>query len=239
MIDTVVLGGALLAGLVGSVHCAAMCGGLATGVAVGFPRGQAFAAALRLNLGRIAGYTLAGALVGGFGAGLVALARLESLQLGMRLAVGAVLVLAGLRVLLPRSRLPGSALGQRAWQLLAPLKRRVLPANTALRQLALGALWGWLPCGLSATLLTAAWLSADPLHGGLTMAAFGLGTLATMLPLTWSGSRAGALQQGPGARRAGALLLIACGALTIAAPWLATVPALHAVLSALGCRTLG
>lgn len=45
-------------------------------------------------------------------------------------------------------------------------------------------LWGWLPCGLSTTLLAAAWLQADALNGALTMAAFGLGTLPMMLPLT-------------------------------------------------------
>jgi len=239
MIDWLLLAGALLAGLVGSLHCVAMCGGIATGIAVGFPRERALAASLRLNLGRVAGYALAGAVAGGLGAGIVALSRLESLQLGMRLAVGLVLVLAGLRILLPRARLPHSTFGQRLWQGLQPLKQRVVPANTAFRQLALGALWGWLPCGLSATLLTAAWLSADAVQGSLTMAAFGLGTLATMLPLTWSGSRAGALLQRPGPRRAAASLLIACGALTMAAPWLAKVPALHAVLAALGCRTLG
>jgi uncharacterized protein len=239
MIDWLLLAGALLAGLVGSLHCVAMCGGIATGIAMGFPRERALAASLRLNLGRVAGYSLAGAVAGGLGAGIVALSRLESLQLGMRLTVGLVLMLAGLRILLPRARIPNSTFGRRLWQGLQPLKQRVLPANTAFRQLALGALWGWLPCGLSATLLTAAWLSADALQGALTMSAFGLGTLATMVPLTWSGSRAGALLQRPGPRRAAALLLIACGALTIAAPWLAKVPALHAVLAALGCRTLG
>src|SRR3546814_6027367 len=75
------------------------------------------------------------------------------------------------------------------WQWLRPLQRRLLPANTHARRIGLGVLWGWLPCGLSTTLLAAAWLQADARNGALTMAAFGLGTLPMMLPLTWSGAR--------------------------------------------------
>lgn len=238
MIDWLVLSGALLAGLLGGVHCIAMCGGIATGLGAGVPREAAFAGALRLNLGRVLGYALAGTLVGGLGAGVLAVARLESLQLGLRMAVGAVLMLAALRVLFPHLRFAGGRFGLHLWQALTPLKQRVLPADTALRQLAMGALWGWLPCGLSATLLAAAWLTVDPLQGGLLMLAFGLGTWLTMLPLTWSGSRAGDLLRRRSARLAAGMLLLTAGALTLAAPWLARVPALHGLLEALGCRTL-
>jgi sulfite exporter TauE/SafE len=178
-------------------------------------------------------------LVGGFGAGLFALLRSDLLLLGARMLVGAVLVLVGLRMLFPGSGFnllakPGAAL----WQRLAPLQRRLLPANTAPRQFALGLLWGWLPCGLSLTLLSAAWLSADALQGGLIMAAFGLGTLPLMVPLTYSGARTLRWLQKPATRRIAASLVIASGLLTLAAPWLAQIPAVHGVLAALGCRTL-
>ena len=67
------------------------------------------------------------------------------------------------------------------------------------------------------------------------MPAFGLGTLATMLPLTWTGARLGQrLQRGP-ARTAAGLLVLSAGAVTLAAPWLMQVPALHGVLRAMGC----
>nr|WP_282452670.1 sulfite exporter TauE/SafE family protein [Lysobacter sp. CAU 1642] len=231
------MSGAALAGVFGGLHCVAMCGGIATGLSATFPKGQPFAAALRLNLGRVLGYALAGALVGGLGAGLLSLARFESLQLALRMGVGVVLMLAGLRVLWPRLRFAAGA-GQRLWGKLGPLKRHLIPADTPIRQLALGALWGWMPCGLSATMLGAAWLTVDPLQGGLLMLAFGLGTWATMLPLTWSGSRLiGWLRQPPAKTLAGAAL-IAAGLLTIFAPWLASVPAMHDLLTALGCRTL-
>jgi len=96
-------------------------------------------------------------------------------------------------------------------------------------------LWGWMPCGLSTTLLAAAWLQATALNGALTMAAFGVGTLAVMLPLTWSGARLGGWLQRPGRRNAAAAFVFAAGTLTVAAPWLMQVPALHRVLGALGC----
>ena len=241
-IDWLSLGAALIAGLLGGVHCVAMCGGVAAGIAVSARAqtpGEAWRMAWRSNLGRITGYTLAGLVVGGFGAGLMALARSDALLLGARMAVGAVLVLVGLRMLFPGAGFnlfakPGAAL----WARLAPLQKRLLPANTAPRQIALGLLWGWLPCGLSLTLLSAAWLSADALQGALIMASFGLGTLPLMLPLTYSGARALRWLQRPGTRRTAAALVIASGLLTLAAPWLAQIPAVHGVLEALGCRTV-
>ena len=96
-------------------------------------------------------------------------------------------------------------------------------------------LWGWLPCGLSTTVLAAAWLSASARDGALIMAAFGLGTLPVMLPLTWSGARVGRWLQRPAMRRGVALLVMCAGVLTLSAPWLMHVPALHGVLGMLGC----
>ncbi|MFY8134153.1 MAG: sulfite exporter TauE/SafE family protein [Aquimonas sp.] len=241
-IDWLSLGAALVAGLLGGVHGVARCGGVAAGLAVSARAqtpAEAWRMAWRSNLGRITGYTLAGLVVGGVGAGLIALARSDALLLGARMAVGAVLVLVGLRMLFPGAGFnlfakPGAAL----WARLAPLQQRLLPANTAPRQIALGLLWGWLPCGLSLTLLSAAWLSADALQGALIMASFGLGTLPLMLPLTYSGARALRWLQRPGTRRTAAALVIASGLLTLAAPWLAQIPAVHGVLEALGCRTV-
>jgi hypothetical protein len=238
-IDWLALAAAALSGIFGGLHCALMCGGIATGIAASATPSPPLRTALLTNLGRVLGYTLAGTLVGALGAGLLGLWRLPNLALAMRMAVGAVLLLVALRLLDQRGRLafvnrPGAAL----WQWLAPLHRRLLPANTPWRQLAAGMLWGWLPCGLSATLLAAAWLSADALQGGLIMAAFGMGTWLVMLPLTWSGARLTRHLAHPTMRRSAAALIAAAGLLTLSAPWLSQVPALHAALTAMGCRTL-
>lgn len=236
-VDTLVLFAALLTGLLGGAHCAAMCGGIATGIGSG---ARGWWAALQPNLGRVLGYVLAGSLVGGLGGGLLLVARTPSLGIAMRAAVGVVLVLAGLRLLDRRGRMPHffGGHGARVWQWLRPLQRRLVPPDTGGKRLLLGMLWGWMPCGLSTTLLAAAWLQASPVHGALTMAAFGLGTLPVMVPLTWAGARLGQRLQRRGLRNAAGLMVLASGVLTLAAPWLLQVSVLHDVLDALGCRSL-
>lgn len=234
-VDWLTLGAAWLTGVLGGVHCAAMCGGIATGFSAIAPRGGWWQA-LQPNLGRVLGYTLAGAIVGGLGHGLLDLARVQWLANALRAAVGLVLVVAALRLLgfgrqLGFRATPGAGL----WQRLRPLQRRLLPADSAGKRIALGMLWGWMPCGLSTTVLAAAWLQADVGNGALTMAAFGLGTLPMMLPLTWSGARLGQRLQRGGWRAVAGLLVLAAGLLTLAAPWLMQVPALHGTLAALGC----
>lgn len=47
--------------------------------------------------------------------------------------------------------------------------------------MALGAVWGWLPCGLVYSAPALALLAGTPLHGALVMFAFGLGTLPNLM----------------------------------------------------------
>jgi len=103
-IDWIIIGAAALSGLMGGVHCAAMCGGIATGFSAMGPRGG-WRYALEPNLGRIGGYVLAGAVAGGLGSGIVNVARSEWLALGLRTAVGVVLVVVALRLLDRQGRL--------------------------------------------------------------------------------------------------------------------------------------
>ncbi|TXI51575.1 MAG: sulfite exporter TauE/SafE family protein [Lysobacter sp.] len=244
MLDWLVLGGALLSGLLGGVHCAAMCGGIATTVLGGavdrnLSRTASWLRALQPNLGRVLGYAIAGAVAGGIGHGLVALVQRPMFSLALRVGVGAVLILIAIRLLDPSGRFnPLARPAQALWQRLRPLQGLLLPADTAWKRIGLGLLWGWLPCGLSATMLSAAWLQASAVNGALTMTAFGLGTWLVMVPLTWSGARIGQRLQRGGFRAAAGALLLAAGLLTIAAPWLMRAPALHDALSALGCKPL-
>lgn len=246
-IDLLTLGAAFVTGLVGSVHCLVMCGGVATGLAAASrPSEQssmtgkaALHAALTLNIGRALGYTLAGLLVGVFGTSLVRLIDAQQLIVGLRLAVGVVMILIGLRLIGGRDRLSAiGRLGQSIWPALRALGRGLLPADRTWKRLALGALWGWLPCGLSWSMLLVALFTVDPLHATLTMAAFGSGTLLAMVPVTWGSARLARRLAQPGFRRTLGLIVIAAGATTVLAPWLMRVPALHGLLSALGCRTV-
>lgn len=232
-IDLLVLGAALLTGLLGSAHCGAMCGGIAVGLGSAGPASGAAYRAVATNLGRVLGYGAAGALVGGLGGGLLNVLAIDGLATALRTGVGLVLLLAAIRIARPRfaAALPALPI----WRWLAPLRAR-LPEDGPLRPWLLGLLWGWLPCGFSATVLTAAWLEADALHGALLMGAFGLGTLPLMTSLGWSGARLGL--DTPRWRTLGAVAIGTSGVLTIAAPWLVSLPMLHAALAALGCRSL-
>ncbi len=235
-LDLPTLVASLVAGLLGGLHCAVMCGGIATGFPAMAP-GRPLAVAWQANLGRIGGYVVAGTVAGGLGGGVLRLARSDWLAMGVRMAAGVALVLVALRLLDRRGRLGFLARpGAQAWRWLRPLHRHLLPADRAWRRVALGALWGWMPCGLSLSLLTVAWLQASAGGGALVMAAFGAGTLPMMLPLTWSGARLGGWLQRPRLRMALACMVLGAGLLTIAAPWLMQVPALHGPLAALGCR---
>ncbi len=237
MPDWLILASAGLTGLLGGVHCAAMCGGIATGLSM--RRNQTWLQALQPNLGRVLGYTMAGVIVGGFGGGLLSIARMPALGLALRATVGIVLIVVALRLLDRRGRLKFLApSGQRLWSWLRPLQRLLMPADTGIKRIGLGILWGWLPCGLSTTVLMAAWLQANALQGGLTMAAFGLGTLPVMLPLTWSGARIAQRLQRSGWRTGAGVFVFASGLLTLLAPWLAHSPIMHGMLAALGCHSL-
>jgi sulfite exporter TauE/SafE len=234
--DLLLLGGAMLSGLMGSAHCALMCGGIATGFSA--TRSGGWVAALEPNLGRILGYAIAGAVAGGIGHGIVSAAQMPALSQAARAAAGLVLIIAALRLFDRRGRLAFLKAPGFIWsRWLSPLQKH-LPVGGHAGRLAGGMLWGWLPCGLSATVLLAAWLQGSSWHGALLMLAFGAGTLPAMVSLTWSGARLGQrLQQGP-ARMALATLILVAGLITVLAPWLAHVPHLHAALRALGCRSI-
>lgn len=238
-LDLLVLGAAFLSGLLGSLHCVAMCGGIATGLgaAAGGQR-TSLSAAITINAGRLLGYAFAGALVGALGGGLLHVARSESLQAVLRALLGLVIVLLALRLLDVGRRFTWlHRAGTGLWRWLAPLQRRLMPATTLPRRLALGLLWGWLPCGLSSTVLLAAWLQADALAAVLVMTSFGVGTMILMLPLTWSGVHLGRRLAQPAFRRMAASLVLLSGLATMFAPWLMRVPAMHAVLAGLGCSS--
>ncbi|TZF90495.1 sulfite exporter TauE/SafE family protein [Cognatilysobacter lacus] len=225
---------ALLTGLVGSGHCAAMCGGIATGFPAMAPRAS-WRYVVEPNLGRVLGYAAAGAIAGGIGHGIVDVAALPWLRTALRTGTGLLMIVIGLRLGSAIRATPYSGTAGGLWRVLKPLQRRLLPANSSGRRLALGALWGWMPCGLSTSLLTAAWLQASAANGALTMAVFGLGTMPVMLPLAWSGAQVGRRLLQGGLRAAAGVVVAVGGVVTVAAPWLVAMPALHGPLRLLGC----
>lgn len=179
---------AFLAGLAGSGHCVGMCGGIAAiGMAGKDP--MAGVRAVLYSLGRVGSYALMGAL----GASVLGATVLRSewvVASGMaRDLLAAALIAFGLMLVLRESWLTRiTAWGNVFWKKLRPAMAGLLPADTWYKSLALGALWGWLPCGLVYAMLSIAWLSAEPAQGAVIMASFGLGTLPAMVGISLSGA---------------------------------------------------
>ena len=176
-----VFGAVFLIGLLGGVHCVGMCGGIVTAFSGQSERSR-WPLQLAYNGGRIVSYTIAGALAGTAGSIGLLLDGVLPIQLVLYVLANLMLIALGL-YLAGVSRVAASLerLGLALWRHIQPLTRRWLPANTLPRALALGLLWGWLPCGLVYGILLTALLAGDPLNGAAVMAAFGLGTLPNLL----------------------------------------------------------
>jgi sulfite exporter TauE/SafE len=185
---------AFLVGLLGGVHCVGMCGGIVTALSLGLPNrigqgaGQLPSPRLTLtlayNFGRIASYSVVGALFGGIGALAVHGSGLRSAQTILLIIASLFMVALGLYLggwWRGLTRIEQA--GTRIWRLLEPFSRRLLPVRTPARALLLGAIWGWLPCGLVYSVLVWSIGTGDPLKGALLLFSFGLGTLPTLLTM--------------------------------------------------------
>lgn len=184
MIDPTFLLAALLTGVAGAGHCAGMCGGIAGALAHAIPAGQrSFLLTLGYSTGRLSSYALLGALAGALAA-LLAPRDAGMAMLTARLLTGVVMLAIALHLLgATRWMQSLEVFGAALWRRLAPLARRLLPVTTLPRALALGALWGLLPCGLVYGALLYAGTSGSALNGGLVMFVFGIGTLPAVLGL--------------------------------------------------------
>jgi sulfite exporter TauE/SafE len=215
-------------GLLGSVHCIGMCGGIVSAFSAAPARARPFPVAvmrarvpgdglarvLAYNTGRIASYMAAGALAGGLAGGARTLAGLTSLQAGGYWLANLMLVILGLYLMDAwRGLARLESLGQHLWQRARPLMRFIVPLDSPLKMLALGALWGWLPCGMVYSVLLTAMLTGSGGAGALVMLAFGLGTLPMLLGLGMAGERLRATLQQRAVRIVAGLLVLAFGLL--------------------------
>jgi sulfite exporter TauE/SafE len=211
---------ALVAGLAGSAHCLAMCGGLAGAMALRAsqiePVRSRLTLALVYNLARIASYSLAGLIAGGVGATVLHAVDASWLAIVLRVLAGFVMVAAAGRVAFGwRLLQPLEAAGSRAWRALMPRRLHRPGLGSAL---SLGLAWGALPCGLSYSMLLLAATTAHPLSGAVLMACFGLGTLPAMVAATVTFERAArALASRVTLRLGAGMLLLLFGAWTAGA----------------------
>jgi sulfite exporter TauE/SafE len=220
--DPINLGSAFIIGLLGGAHCVGMCGGIMNALSFAIPEAQRrprqlLPILLLYNLGRITSYGLAGALIGLLGAWLQSHAA--PMGPALRIVAGLLLIAMGLYLAgwwrgLAYLELAGS----RLWRHLQPLGNALLPVTRPGQALLLGALWGWLPCGLVYSTLALTSTAASWQQAALTMVSFGLGTLPVMLVSGVFAHRLKHWLQQSRVRYGAALLIIAFGLWTLLWP---------------------
>ncbi len=178
----------LIASLVGSPHCAGMCGGLmlfALGADREQPKGHRLRLQLAYHLGRLTSYIILGAAAGAVGAAIDFGGRFAGIQRSAAIVAGILMIGFGLAML---ARAAGWRTGRLA--LPAPVRRTFEQAHRfaftlqpTSRALTIGLLTALLPCGwLYAFAFTAAG-TASPLWGAAVLAVFWLGTVPLMAAL--------------------------------------------------------
>ena len=209
---------ALILGLLGGGHCLGMCGGLMGALTLAIPaeqRARRFRLLLAYNLGRILSYTTAGVLIGLAGWAVAS----SPAALVLRVIAALLLIAMGLYLAgwwSGLTRIEG--LGRHLWRHLQPIASRLMPVSSLPRALLLGAIWGWLPCGLVYSTLLWAASQGSALDSGLLMLAFGLGTWPVLLATGLAAERLTALLRQRGIRIAGGLLVILFGLWTLPGP---------------------
>lgn len=231
--DSLVLA-AFLVGIAGSVHCVGMCGGIVMAAAMRAPAMHAVPAGagalagraaagqlsfqLAFNFGRIATYSVVGGLAGAAGSLGLLLDSVFPVQLALRVIAGALVVLVGLYVAGQGSDVMKGMerAGGWLWRLAQRVGGRQFPPDTPARALLAGTVWGWLPCGLVYSALATALVSGSAARGAAIMAAFGLGTLPTLVATGLLAERLRNALQRPAVRVAAGALIAVLGAATIA-----------------------
>lgn len=164
-------------GILGSAHCAGMCGPLALALPVPpTSRVHFLAGRLLYNVGRVVTYAGLGALAGVVGRGLFVAGtqQVVSIVLGVLLLTGALAPVVARRFF-PSAGLLTRIAGPVQLSLVTMMQRSSLVALFVL-----GLLNGLLPCGLVYVALAAAVTTGDPGAAVLFMVGFGIGTVPVM-----------------------------------------------------------
>jgi sulfite exporter TauE/SafE len=223
--------GLLLAGLAGSpMHCVPMCGPFVLGQVADR---MAHVPAVRLcelqrirggvllpyHVGRITTYAGLGAAAAAIGAALSRLPLLGRLS-GLLLLIAALLFLTqALRRMVPglRALLPDASAAPAGFVRLLARATGRLDRSSGRGGLLLGLALGFLPCGFLYAALTAASAGGGPVVGALAMAAFGLGTVPSLVAVGIAGQAAGRRWQRAIAWAAPAVMLLNAGLLAVLA----------------------
>ncbi len=174
---TVSLGMLFVIGLLTSVHCIAMCGGinLTQSVISSENRGNPLRPNLLYNTGRVISYTLTGALCGGIGRTLSLSGTLRGI---IPVLAGIIMIVMALRMLgvfsiLRKIRFPSSSRFNFKF-------RQVIGKHTGRSSFLIGLANGLMPCGPLQSMQIYALAAGSVLMGALSMFLFSLGTVPLM-----------------------------------------------------------
>ncbi len=163
--------GVLMASLMGSWHCAAMCGGLMGAL------GPTPAARVSYHFGRLLGYLVLGVLAGGIGQYFFSDLMEGPLPLLATLFLGLTFLSMGIRSF----RSPGSSVfPSGAAHLYSRLFQKITRVSPVFKSFFGGGLSALLPCGWLYGFVLAAVATESWLRGGLLLFFFWLGTLPAL-----------------------------------------------------------
>lgn len=207
-------GTVLASSVLGSAHCAGMCGGLALAASgpMGAKDGSRTMRQAGYHVGRLVSYAVVGAIAGLVGAAvddagtLVGVQRVAAIVAGSMIALMGVIAIAravGLRVPAASVPMPMVRMAQRVHA--ATLR---LPPNA--RGLPLGLATPLLPCGWLYAFAAIAAASASVTLGVMVMAAFWLGTVPAVV-IASNGARIAFARLGRAAPIVAGIAMIAVG----------------------------
>ncbi len=215
MNDPVTLTSAFLLGFFSTMHCIGMCGGIIGALSLSLPvevrnhKPRLFAFVMSYNIGRLASYSLAGLIAGAVGTSVIQSTGFDQGHTILKMVGVAMMVAIGLYL---TGWLPQLAsvekIGIPVWKRLEPIGRKLVPVSSIPKALSYGLIWGWLPCGLVYFVLIWALTAGDALMGAMTMLAFGLGTLPTLVTVGFMTSWITRFAQSTRARQIVGLLII-------------------------------
>jgi sulfite exporter TauE/SafE len=177
--------GVLAASIIGSVHCAAMCGAFVCLYAGSGPRASGAPAHTHVayNIGRLVSYVALGAVAGAIGASVDNLALLAGLSRGAAIVAGTLMIAWAMSVLASSAGVAIASRGGPDW-----IRRKFGAAILALRNqpasvraAATGLLTTLLPCGWLYTFVITAAGTGSARTGAAVMLVFWAGTVPMML----------------------------------------------------------
>ncbi len=176
---------ALVLGLMGSFHCAGMCGPIAIALPLqGNTTGQKIFGGTLYNLGRTVTYGLMGAIFGLLGQGIVMI----GFQQKVSVIMGAIMIISALFPALFKNQY---RMDKNWFSLVGKLKKSIgnlFSVRSFSSLFFIGLLNGLLPCGLVYMAIAGAIGTGGVAEGTLYMILFGLGTIPMLLAISLAGN---------------------------------------------------